>query len=277
MTMITTNRDLPELLSHDEECHLAAWIEAGVLARAALDEGGTGAPAEELEALARAGEAAWHRFLEANVRLVAQMARRAAAGRDIDPDELFQEGMVALAEALRRWDHRRGLRFSTYATPWVRNALTLHLARRGGRVEGPTHRPRMARRLREDRARLEAELGRHLSDAEFAHRVGQQTERVQLLLASGVHRSLEELDFEPVAAERPEDLLERSEPWWLGELPRHEADLLRWRYGVHDGQPRTHAEVARLVGVSPATAARMERRALLSARRLIEGAGERAA
>ncbi|MDR1237872.1 MAG: sigma-70 family RNA polymerase sigma factor, partial [Propionibacteriaceae bacterium] len=114
-----------QLLSADEEAELAQAIEAGVLAKAILD-GGCGvlvaASVEELAALARCGREAWRRFLLANVRLVAMIAHREAKRGRLDVEELFQEGFVALADALRRFDYRRG-RFTTYAFPSVRHQI----------------------------------------------------------------------------------------------------------------------------------------------------------
>lgn len=280
MEILSSTYPLPGLLDAELEQLLGRQIEAGLLASAVLD--GTSAELvsagqDELQALVEQGRQAWHHFLEANVGLVAQQARRAAATHDVDADEYFQEGMVALAEALRRWDHRLGLRFSTYALPWVRNAITLHIARRGGRVEGPTNRPRLARRLREDRATLEARLARSLTDAEFAEFVGVGLTELQLLLACGVHASLDDMALEPAAPDDPGQVVERAEPWWVGQLPSREAMLLRLRFGLGDDIPRTREQVARAMGLSPSSTGRLERKALLRARRMIERHGLEAA
>jgi len=110
------------LLSATEEVDLATAIEAGVLAAEALQTGRSpaGATPVELALLVDLGEQARQRFLRANLRLVAMVARQVARRSGQPEGELFQEGCLGLLAAVRRFDHRRGHRFSTYAVNWIR-------------------------------------------------------------------------------------------------------------------------------------------------------------
>ncbi len=113
------------VLTAHAEAELAQQIEAGLFARELLDHPRPGCPAtdRELVSLCAAGERAWQQLWEANLRLVWHLAWRTQRRTGIAVDELFAEGQVALAEALMRWDHRRGIRVSTLAWKWINHTL----------------------------------------------------------------------------------------------------------------------------------------------------------
>lgn len=270
----------PDLLTAADERELACRIEAGVLARAVLD-GLAGRPAgatdEELHALADEGRAAFDRFVAANLRLVASLALRAARASGVDADELYQEGCVGLAEAVRRFDAARGLRFSTFAHPWVHNAIRACQLRRGGRSEASTWRARQAAEVRRFRAEMEAGLGRHVDVDELARALGRDRAQVAALEVAdeppvvGV-----DLAALPVACERAERALTACEtfrPEWFDRVSTMPSRVLAWRYGLDDGEDRPVEWVARRLGVSTSTVRRLERQGLAEARALL-GAGD---
>ena len=123
----TVRITIPEfdLLNPADEVRLARAIEAGVLAAEALnrDENPLGASAEELRQLVAAGHAAQRGFFLANLKLVASISHQWATRATLPVDELFQEGCVGLGEAIRRWDHCRGSKFSSFAYPLVEGAI----------------------------------------------------------------------------------------------------------------------------------------------------------
>ncbi|WP_022910522.1 sigma-70 family RNA polymerase sigma factor [Aestuariimicrobium kwangyangense] len=122
--MTNTRPTRSALLSADEEIDLARTIEAGVLARAALDgDFDTDAPLDDLRALTVAGDEAWQRMWQANVGLAGMLAGRVSRRHGLPEDDLVSEAQLGLAEAIMRWDHRRGTRFSTTAWIWITSRL----------------------------------------------------------------------------------------------------------------------------------------------------------
>ena len=159
------------LLGAADEIRLAKRIEAGQMATYLLARGDwTLAGRDELRTVQREGREAWQRFLLANVRLVQAIAHYEARRCDVNVDELFQEGFLGLAEALRRWDHAAGYRFSTYAMQWVRRRVLNASVDYG--VPGSARTVLRARRLRALVDELTAQLQRSVTDAEIAEVVG---------------------------------------------------------------------------------------------------------
>lgn len=270
---MTHNYPWPALLSAEQEVALAQQIEAGVCASAALAGDLAQVPdctRQELVELVELGEQAWQRYIEANVRMVAQLARRAAGGGEVGVEEYFQEGVVALAQALQRFDHRQGVRFMTYALPWVRNAIGLHVARRGGQIDSPAYRSKLARQLRDERSRLEVERGHSFSDAQLAAETGRNPGWLQVILACGANARLEDVVPEPVCpGSSPEEVLEQAEPEWFSQLTGLEAKILGLRYGFRGGSVLNQREVAERLGLSRTTVCRLEGRALERSRQIL--------
>jgi RNA polymerase sigma factor (sigma-70 family) len=129
------------LLSRQQEAELAGTIEAGLLAREQVDEAGRKiAPKQrrELEELVRLGELAFTDFAQANLRLVVTLATY-YTGRGLDLMDLIQEGNLGLLRAIEKFDHLKGYKFSTYAVPWIRQAITRALADKGRTIRIPVH------------------------------------------------------------------------------------------------------------------------------------------
>lgn len=253
----------PLLTPADEEL-LAARIEAGVFA-AALRRAGSPAAVEatdrELAAVEREGVEAWHRFISANYRLVRMITMPAARRASLDDGELFQEGVLGLMEALRRFDHRRGVKFATFALPWIRMRVAEASATRFGSVGLPPGRARSWRQARAIRDDLEGRLGRTPEAAEVASAWGRPIEFVRELLA-----------FEPAGAlvldegERPVDEAETDAGdevrRLMSGLPAELRLVLEFRFGFVGREPLSLGQVADTLGISASTVRRREQAAL---------------
>ena len=159
---MTETIDDQALLSPAEVVSLQRAIEAGVLARAAYASGEhpLGASDQELVMLAELGEAARQRFIRANLRLVAMVARQMAIRSNLSQADLYQEGCVGLITAVERFDHARGYRFSTYALFWIRAYVAGSAARQLGALNLPTSRAEQLRAARGVEAELAQRFGR---------------------------------------------------------------------------------------------------------------------
>lgn len=260
------------LLTATEEAALARAIEAGVLASRVLagEWPLLGASEPELRRIEAEGRQAWQRFLLANVRLVWMVVRHASARSGIAADELFQEGFVALAQALQRFDHTRG-RFTTYALPKLKQHLALVTSSRSGMLGIPPHRAVELRRALVLADRLGQELGRTARPEELAELLGRSLEWTRALLDHQPPVSLEASGASDwVAAREPGDPAEAvyharlvAE---LERLPGDQRAVVRLRYGFADGVCRSYREVAALIGLSPSSVRRIEQRALAALR-----------
>jgi len=237
--------DIP-LLTADQEHQLAVTIEAGVLA-AAVHDGRLPAPrcgptTAELIELAAAGRRAELTFLEANLRLVKMVSVRAALRSGAAEEDLFQDGYLGMAEALWRFDHRRRVRFATYALPWIRARIAESMRRRH-LIRTPSSQT--------------GERPRTVSLDECQH-----TEPDPGWGGPGPATG-------PTMEWPPTEL-----PWQqlARDLPSRDWQVLQWRFGI-DGDRCSHDEIARRLGASRATARRIERRALAHLRRSLARAG----
>ncbi len=234
-----------DLLTAAEERELAYRIEVGALAWAERHAPvrRTDATAAELLALERDGRLARQRFVQSNLGLVVGLVRGSVARTGLPRDELFQEGCLGLMIAVARFDHRRGLRFSTYAVPWIRARLGEAVQRRGGGSSLPAA---GVGRLREARAaedELVQALGRDATPAEVAARAGLDQRGYERLLAWQRIGSLDD-GAEPGrltdAGPAPEEVADRSE-WTADRLLWHltpvEQAVLRQRFGLPDDGP----------------------------------------
>lgn len=259
------------LLTPAEESELAARIEAGALAWAERQEPvrRSGATTEELLALERAGERARQRFVRANLGLVAGLVPGYASRAGLPRDELFQEGCLGLLIAVARFDHRRGMRFSTYALHWIRARLGDAVLRRCGGLPLPSQRAEQLRAARAAEDELVQALGRDVTAAEIAARAGLDPRRYERLLAWQHVASLDQPAGEPSSpadlgpppdaiAERPD----RSVEELLWGLPPAEQTVLRLRYGLDGDSGLSYAAIARRLGQSESGVRRLEHRAL---------------
>jgi RNA polymerase primary sigma factor len=227
---------------------------------------------------ARGERDARDRLLEANLRLVAYVAR-AHAGRGLAFDDLLQEGSIGLLRAIEKYDPERGVRFSTYAYWWIRQVILRALADQSRTIRLPLHVLAELSALEEAKAKLEAHLGREPLLVELAREAGCSVHRAQELLRCP--RETASLDFaytgederefgEALTDERsphPEAcLLERARrealAAVLGSLPARERLVCALRHGLTDDAPRTFTEIGRTLGLCGERVRQLEAKAL---------------
>jgi RNA polymerase primary sigma factor len=273
-----------QLLTADEEVQLAKEIEAGreaedVLAVGELDLDDL----DESERIKEIGEAARDRLIRANTRLVISIAKR-YRGYGLQFLDLIQEGNLGLMKAIEKYDYRRGNRFSTYATWWIRQAVSRALANHGRTIRIPAHLGGRIRKLYQIGQELEQELGRQPSAEEIAEKMGMPAERVRWMLRTsrqpiqlerpvGNESDAELGDFiEDVEQPMPADtaaqnMLTEELGDILDQLTPREARILRLRYGLQDGESRTLKEVGEMFGLSRERIRQLEKEALRKLRR----------
>jgi len=249
-----------DLLTAEDEVEYAQQIEAGEDAQAKLEAGEYKTRKQEMELrrAARAGRNAKDAFLTANLRLVVANARRYANTSGIDFLDLIQEGNLGLIRAVEKFDWRKGFKFSTYATWWIRQAITRAIADKSRTVRIPVHLHDTLAAVRAAQASLKAELGRDPRPDEIAEEAGVTVDKVELALGVADTVSLEQPigedgaqlgDFiedeeaaDPVRVTEEMDVansLRRS----ISQLPEREGRILGLRYGFLDGVPRTLEEI----------------------------------
>jgi RNA polymerase primary sigma factor len=271
------------LLTADDEVRLAQAYEAGREARRRLAAAAEDPDRAELEAVAERGERARRTMIESNLRLVVSIARRYWA-TGLPLGDLVQEGNLGLLRAVERFDWRRGVKFATYATWWIKQAITRGVADRGPNpIRLPVHVDGQVGRLRRTQARLAELLGREPSTGELAAELRLPVESVVRLL--GAAQAFTSLDtpigddgaalqdlLEDEQAVDPDELaleavgreaLEQA----LAGLPERARRVLVLRYGLDTGTPRTLEEVAAVMGVSRERARQVELGALAALRR----------
>jgi RNA polymerase primary sigma factor len=249
-----------ELLTAELEVEFAQKIEAGEEAARRLEEHKISNDRERvaLERQARLGKQAKDDFVTANLRLVVANARRYANTSGIDFLDLIQEGNLGLIRAVEKFDWRKGFKFSTYATWWIRQAITRAIADKSRTVRIPVHLHDTLAAVRAAQASLKAELGRDPKPAEIAEEAGVTVDKVELAMGVADTVSLEQPvgedgaqlgDFiededavDPVRVTEEGDIadsLRRS----ISRLPDREGRILALRYGFLDGVPRTLEEI----------------------------------
>jgi RNA polymerase sigma factor (sigma-70 family) len=271
-----------DLLDKAGEAELAKRIQRGRAASDRLAAGGVPrAQRERLEAEVADGRAAAERFAQANLRLVVSVARRYSAS-NVPIADLVQEGNIGLLRAVERFEWERGFKFSTYAAWWIRQAITRGIAESARTIRLPVHLHDQVGRIRRARIDLEADLGRLPTCAEVAAVTGDDPGEVAASLDWDRDvRSLEEpvraeadllladLVADPTAATEDaaiEGLQGVVVEALLKPLDPRERRILRLRFGVARGEPRTFPEVAAELGLSKERIRQLELRAFCKLR-----------
>jgi RNA polymerase primary sigma factor len=255
------------LLTAEDEVELAKSIEAGLFAEEKMARTAVLARGEllDLELLSREGMRAKQRLIEANLRLVVSIAKR-YVGRGMLFLDLIQEGNLGLIRAVEKFDYTKGFKFSTYATWWIRQAITRAIADQARTIRIPVHMVETINKLVRVQRQMHQDLGREPSPEEIGLEMGLSPVRVV---------EIQRIAQEPVSLQSPigeedsdlgdfiEDadavvpieaaafiLLQDQLEGILGTLSDREQRIIQLRFGLTDGHPRTLEEVGREFGVT---------------------------
>ncbi len=281
-----------ELLTAEEEVALAQAIESGRRAAELLDENAYEGDVEavRLRRTARTGEDAKERFVASNLRLVVANARRFANANGMEMGDLVQEGNLGLIRAVEKFDWRKGFKFSTYATWWIRQALQRAVAEKSRVVRIPVHLHETLGTIRSALSNLRGLLGREPTPIELAEETGIDIVQVERALAVGGEVSMEQpigedgaeladfiadADAEDIglAAERADVARELRSA--VSRLDSRERTILTARFGfLDDGIPRTLEEIGANLKLTPERIRQVEKRALSKLRHPAFGLNE---
>ncbi|WP_233515055.1 RNA polymerase sigma factor [Marinitenerispora sediminis] len=257
------------LLNAEQEVELAKRIEAGLFAEEKLAEEADSLTfefREELEWIAEDGSRAKKHLLEANLRLVVSLAKR-YTGRGMLFLDLIQEGNLGLIRAVEKFDYTKGYKFSTYATWWIRQAITRAMADQARTIRIPVHMVEVINKLARVQRQMLQDLGREPTPEELAKELDMTPEKVV---------EVQKYGREPISLHTPlgedgdsefGDLIEDSEAIQPGEavsftllqeqlhsvldtLSEREAGVVSMRFGLTDGQPKTLDEIGKVYGVT---------------------------
>ncbi len=272
------------LLDAQQEVELAKRIEAGLFAKHMLgsDDFLSSSRRADLRRLVRDGQTAKNHLLEANLRLVVSLAKR-YTGRGMPLLDLIQEGNLGLIRAVEKFDYTKGFKFSTYATWWIRQAITRGMADQSRTIRLPVHLVEQVNKLARLKRDLHQRLGREATNEELAEGSGLPMEKVSDLLDHS--RDPVSLDM-PVGAEEEAPLgdfiedvdaadaenavvsgfLQDDLRRVLDTLEVREQNVIRMRYGLDDGQPRTLDQIGRRFGLSRERVRQIEREVMAKLR-----------
>ncbi|THA85562.1 sigma-70 family RNA polymerase sigma factor [Streptomyces sp. A0592] len=281
------------LLDAAKEVELSQIIEAGVYAQQILDgaieRDGDKPSREELEALAAEGERAKEVFIRSNLRLVVAVARRYPRS-GLPLLDLIQEGNAGLVRAVEKFDYTKGFKFSTYATWWIRQAITRSIADQSRTIRLPVHLVEELGRIRRIQREFNRENGRDPEHAEIAAELDSTEKRVGDVLdwardPVSLNMSVDDdgdtqfgdllEDTSAISPEQSVLSLLRSEELedLLGKLDQRTASIIKMRYGIDDGRERTLTEVGKQHGLTRERIRQIEKHALLELKRMARDTG----
>ncbi len=257
------------LLNAEQEVELAKRIEAGLFAEERLAASGPAMSEEDLEDfewIAEDGRRAKNHLLEANLRLVVSLAKR-HTGRGMLFLDLIQEGNLGLIRAVEKFDYTKGYKFSTYATWWIRQAITRAMADQARTIRIPVHMVEVINKLARVQRQMLQDLGREPTPEELAKELDMTPEKVVEVQKYGrepisLHTPLGEdgdSEFgdliEDSEAIVPADavsftLLQEAAPLRPGHAQRARGVWVSMRFGLTDGQPKTLDEIGKVYGVT---------------------------
>ena len=273
-----------DLLSAEDEVELAQTIEVGLYAEYKLNnaEKLTRAEKRDLKILAREGKKARSHLLEANLRLVVSLAKR-YTGRGMPLLDLIQEGNLGLIRAMEKFDYAKGFKFSTYATWWIRQAITRGMADQSRTIRLPVHLVVQVNKLSRIKREMYQSLGREATNEELSEESGIDENKIEMLLRQS--RDPVSLDM-PVGTDEEAplgDFIEDAEATdaetavvasmrhsdirgVIDTLEKREQDVIRLRYGLDDGVPRTLDQIGRRFGLSRERVRQIEREVMAKLR-----------
>ena len=258
------------LLNAEQEVELAMRIEAGLFAEEKLSQLTTAQKttklARELHEIAKDGQRAKNHLLGANLRLVVSLAKR-YTGRGMQFLDLIQEGNLGLIRAVEKFDYTKGFKFSTYATWWIRQAITRAMADQARTIRIPVHMVEVINKLARVQRQMLQDLGREPTPEELARELDMTPEKVVEVQKYGrepisLHTPLGEdgdSEFgdliEDTEAVVPADavgftMLQRQLEMLLDSLSEREAGVIRMRFGLGDGMPKTLDQIGDTFGVT---------------------------